>query len=183
MSDSIYDINHRLIEKYGRDIATNEPRFRVVWTSTQLEKRYGEFEVFSEGGIFLREEKGVREEPKYLPEYPDMWVLEQLVETAGNPYLEMVVKWSYEPLWIFGAANSDRTPIWRAVDLLVRNRLHGDPNLVHLSPSDLIRAEEAKMAKEKQNIKDMLSDETTDISFALKHGTAVTVGGNNGKDV
>ena len=126
MSDSIYDINHRLIEKYGRDIATNEPRFRVVWTSTQLEKRYGEFEVFSEGGIFLREEKGVREEPKYLPEYPD---------------------------------------------------------LVHLSPSDLIRAEEAKMAKEKQNIKDMLSDETTDISFALKHGTAVTVGGNNGKDV
>lgn len=183
MSDSIYDINRRLIDKYGRDVVTNEPKFRVVWSTTQLEKRYGEFEIFTEGGIYLRTEKGVSEEPKYLPEFPDMWVLEQIMDTAGNPYLEMVVKFSYEPLWIFGAANSDKTPIWRAVDLLVRNRLHGDPNLVHLSPADLLRIEELKLQKEKEKIKDFLNDETTDISFALKHGTAVTVGDIHGKDV
>lgn len=174
MSD-IYDINKKLIEKYGRDQVQNLPKFRVVWSSSQYEKRYGEYEIFSDAGIYLRTDKGVEEVPKYLPEYPDMWVLEELRPTAGNPYLEMVVKFSYEPIWIFGAANSDRQPIWRAVDLLVRNRLHGDPNNERLSPAALAKLEEEKLEKEKQNVRDMLRDQTPHLAFGLKHGNAVVV--------
>ena len=186
MSSDIFDINRKLLEKYGRDTVLNQPRFRVVWSTTQIEKRYGEFEIFSESGdIFLRTEKGVSEVRKY-EEYPDMWVLEQLQDTAGNPYLEHIVKFSYEPLWVFGAANSNRDPIWKAVDLLVRNRLHGDPNKVNMSPADLERQEEDNLRKEKERIKFILQDDVPDLAFALKHGLAVTVPGvgvNNAPEV
>ena len=175
-SDNVFDINRKLLDKYGRDTVLNQPRFRVVWSTSQIEKRYGEFEIFSEGGIFLRTERGVSEVRKY-EEYPDMWVLEQLQPTAGNPYLEHIVKFSYEPLWVFGAANSNRDPIWKAVDLLVRNRLHGDPNKINMSPADLERQEEEKLRKEKEHIKEVLQDDVTDLAFSLKHGLAVTVPG------
>jgi len=175
MSERIEDINEKLIEKYGKNIDSDLPRFRVVWSTDQIEKRYGEFEVFSEAGIFLRSEKGIEEVKKYGELCHDKWVLEQLFPTVGNPYLEKVTKYSYEPVWVFGAANSNPTPIWRAVDYLVRIVLHGDPNAVVKSPADLAREEAEAIEREKIRALDILNNDVPDLAFSLKHGTAVTV--------
>jgi len=158
--DSIEEINKKLAEEYGNDLVLNLPKYRLVWTTNQLEKRFGIFRVFTETGIFLREECEVKEVRKYPFSYEDMWVLEAIMSTTGNPYLEMVTSWSYEPVWIFGAANSDRQPIWRAVRLLVRNHIYGDPNARTRSPSELEDEEASRMQKEKATFKEMLKEGT-----------------------
>lgn len=177
MSESIYDLNRQLINEYGRDISNNLPKFRIVWTSTQKEKRYEEFAVFDESGNhYLRTETGVHEVDKYGPTQQDMWVLERLLPTAGNPYLEMVTKYSYEPVWIFGIGKSDRNPVWRAVKLLCNNALNGgDPNRVNKSPRDLEREEEQRMAKEKELFKTILQDDSPYLAGCIRDGQAVVV--------
>jgi hypothetical protein len=175
MSESVAEINKLLVDYYGLDISLNIPKFRIVWSSSQREKRYGVFEVYdSTGTIFLRTEQGIEDVEKY-PIWSDLWVLERLFPTNGNPYLELVTKFSYEPVWVFGAGNSDKQPIWRAVRLLCENSLRGDPNRVNKSPSDLIREEEEKLEKEKKLMKEMLSEDVTPLAFSLKHGCSIVV--------
>jgi len=181
--ESIETINQLLLGNYGLGIDGLQPRFRVVWTTDQLEKRYDEFNEFSEdGNIFLRTVKGVHLTPKYYNWQHDMWVMEELRPTIGNPHLERVVKFSYEPVWIFGLAKSERVPIWRACRLLAENKINcKDPNAKIKSPQDLIDEEEAKIAKEKELYKTMLKNESSDIQFALASGAAVSMAGLNGK--
>lgn len=174
--EDIESLNKKLVDNYGLDIGLGIPKFRLVWSTTARETRYSEYEVFSESGdIYLRTEKGVE---KDVPKYPlneDMWVLEQIQSTAGNPYLEMVAKWSYEPLWIFGVGNSDRRPVWRGVQLLVQNRLFGDPNSRPKSPTDLIREEAERMRKEKSVCLDIIKNDSPYMASCLEGGQAVTV--------
>ena len=95
MSDSIYEINKNLIDQFGRDLSSGLPNFRLVKTTGQTEKRYLEHNVFSsDGNIYLRTDKGVEEVPKYEAIFDDMWVLEHIEPTIGNPYLECVTKLS-----------------------------------------------------------------------------------------
>lgn len=175
--ETVQEINKLLLDNYGYDMQAgiDVPKYRVVWTTDQIEKRYGEYLRFDDNGIFIRKEVGVSEEPKYGDEYKDMWVLEGTKPTAGNPYLERVVKWSYEPIWIFGAARSDRTPIWRAVRLLVENSIHGDPNARTKSPADLQREEDEKIAKERAMIKDYLKNESPAIPNFVRAGSGIFV--------
>jgi hypothetical protein len=174
MGESVHDINIKIKETYGCHIETGDPKFRISWTTDQFEKRYEEFEVFTESGaIYLRTEKGVSQVPKYSHDHRDMWVLERLLPTVGNPYLEMVCKYSYEPLWIFGVGNSDRTPIWRAVKLLIDNAIFGDPNYKPLSPSDLVAAEEKRMKQEKIRAKQFLQDQNPIIPTIVSRGEGI----------
>jgi hypothetical protein len=175
MSEGVDWINRQLIEAYGTDIGLGKPNFRLAWSTSQLEKRYGEFEVFSEAGIYLRTEKCVSEVPKY-PEWPDKWVLERLLSTAGNPYLEMVTKFSYEPVWIFGAANSESQPIWRAVDLLIKELLYKKRK--YLTRADYEEAEAKRMALEKERCKEIIQDESPWLPGLLKSGSAIVVPAN-----
>jgi len=177
MSESVEEINKLLIDNYGMDISVNLPKFRIVWTTSQFEKRFEKYQVYTPGGIFLREEQGVFEVPKYANDMKDKWVLEKLMSTNGNPYLQQVAKFSFEPIWLFGAGNSSRQPIWRAVQLLVRNNLYGDPNRIIKSLSDLEREEREVEEKEKVKMKEMISDDTSGLGWALKHGSAVSING------
>lgn len=174
--DDIKSINDKLIENYGLDIGLGIPRFRIVWSTTARETRYSECEVYSESGdVWLRTEKGIEKDAPKYPAFEDMWVLEQIQDTVGNPYLLMVTKWSYEPLWIFGAANSDRRPVWRGVQLIVQARLFGDPNARPKSPADLIREEEEKKIKEKEVCLQMIKNDSPYMASCLEGGQAVTV--------
>lgn len=172
--EDIKQINRKLTEEYGKDIALNLPKFRIAW-SEYTEKRYGKFARFTEEGIFLREEEGVYEEPKYLGYCENKWILEELKSTKGNPYLELVVPYSYEPIWTFGAANSNPYPVWRAVQLLLLARLHRDPNKQVKTPSDVIAAEAQRMAREKAVCKDIIKNESPYLAGQLIDGEAVTV--------
>ena len=119
--ETISVINKRLIERFGVSI-DGRPNFRVVFSDTQYEKRYGTFEVYV-GNIFLREETCLKEVPKYSY-ISGKHVLEQLMygDFPDQPFVTS----SYEPLWTFQDANRNPLPpIWDAVEVIVISKLEG----------------------------------------------------------
>jgi hypothetical protein len=119
--ETIRVINNRLIEYFGKSI-DGRPNFRVVFSDTQFEKRFGTFEVYV-GPLFLREETCLKEVPKY-PYIDGKHVLEELKYGVfpDQPFVNS----SYEPLWTF--MDKDRNPlppIWEAVEVVVVARLEG----------------------------------------------------------
>lgn len=160
----------------GTDSGIDKPKFRLIWSTNQTEVRYGEYEIYSESGdIFLRKESKVEEVEKY-PLWPDKWILEQLMSTEGNPYLEKAGhKYSYEPRWVFGNANSDPIPVWKYVKLLCDQCLL--MNRVVKSPSDIEEEELQAKAKEKELFKEMLQDESPYLAGMLHNADGIKSSG------
>lgn len=93
----LFTINERLTNLYGRHEEINLPRFRAVFSDSQLEKRFGTFQVYS-GDIYLRDETGIREVPKYS------WLENQVVVERLEPNVHKDVyesEFTYEPLYAF----------------------------------------------------------------------------------
>lgn len=89
------EINKKLADVFGKGV-DGLPKFRVVWSNEQTEKRFGTFEEWY-GDIFVRSVTGVREVPKYY--YLDnVWVLEHRMPN-DNP--ELFEKVTYEPIYVF----------------------------------------------------------------------------------
>jgi len=174
MPEDINVINRRLIEFYGKDVSTSLPRFRIVWSSSQYEKRINSmgFDIYSESGIFLRTEFGTHEVEKYQNN-PDMWVLEQLVLAVGQEML--TENYSYEPRWFFGASGSSPNPVWRAVKLLVDTIIFCREKREIINSSSADELERQRLAKEKELFKDMIQDESPYLPGAIKAGYAIVV--------
>jgi len=117
-SESIQKLNTKLAENYGYldGVSRNYPRFRVVFSDEQFEKRLGTYRDFGQYGIFLREVREVREVPKY-PHLQHMYVLEIAIE---NVVPDLINKVTYEPYWVFkdleGNPRSDLV-CWRVINL------------------------------------------------------------------
>jgi hypothetical protein len=94
LSESIEYINKRLIQDFGREW-NGMPRWRVVFSDDQLEKRWTEFT--DEGFQLINPE--VRELPKYRQRIQGKYILERLVPVV--PPTDLVDKISYEPAWVF----------------------------------------------------------------------------------
>lgn len=134
-------INTWLKDTYGNVVWADVPRYRVSWTTTQMEKRLiTNRKVFS-GPIFLREESGVFDVPKY-PFAIDRWVLEKAIPVPTD-YAIVGVNYTYEPLWVFQTNKGAFLPLERkAVKIVIF--FHEAPELSHKSPDDFAR-EEAKI--------------------------------------
>lgn len=89
-------VNAWLFSKYGKDIC-GQPRFRLVFSEDQFEKRLGTFSKYY-GDIWLNDYTGVEECYKYW--FEGAWVLERLVY-YHNPEIMSPTNWHYEPLWVF----------------------------------------------------------------------------------
>ena len=115
-------INEELEKKYGKDIV-GRPMYRIVQNSRSLtEKRKGTINVFY-GSVFVREETGVHELPKYNYIPQDYWILERLFNTT-NP--ELVEKFSYEPVWVFRTKdNGYQAPNLKACIYLIEAAQNG----------------------------------------------------------
>jgi len=138
--ESISVINKRLVERFGVSI-DGRANFRVVFSDTQYEKRYGTFEVYV-GPLFLREETCLKEVPKY-PYISGKHVLEEL--KYGDFPDQPFVTSSYEPLWTF--MDKDRNalaPVWDAVEIVVVSRLEGTRRAIN-SVKRNFKQEEAEM--------------------------------------
>lgn len=96
LAEDIDWINSQLEKSYGSElIAGNLPRFRVVFSDEQFEKRW--VTKTDEGFDLLHPE--VRLVPKYITYINAKYVLERLIPTM--PDTDLVEKTSYEPCWTF----------------------------------------------------------------------------------
>lgn len=162
----VKDINKRLLDLYGKDLYGN-PRFRIVWSDSQTEKRSGTFNVWY-GKIFVRKEVGIREVPKYTY-INSKWVLEQI---SPNPYEDVDAKLSYEPLWVFqDKKGNPLQPVWSAVEIILYSLF----NPQKLTPGQLKEQEEKEFAKQIQDFEDQLSGETSYLASMLANKEAVVV--------
>jgi len=166
------EINKKLVENYGRDLYGN-PNYRVVWSTSQTERRFGTFEDYF-GDIYLRTVTEVREVPKY-PLYPDFWVFEKATPNSGNPELKANI--SYEPLWIFKHPKTGEylAPEWWACEAIV----HADRAIkkLQMNQNDVNAMEELRMLNEKMRFKLMLQDESPYLAGAIHNGSAAPVQG------
>lgn len=89
-------INNKLFKEYGSELlAGSLPRFRVVFSDDQFEKRW--MTHTKDGWELLHPE--VREVPKYRQYIDAKYVLERLVPRL--PDSDVVDKVVYEPIWTF----------------------------------------------------------------------------------
>lgn len=164
---TVDEINKKLVEKYGCDLYNN-PKFRIVWTSSQTEKRKGTFNEFY-GSIFVRQVTGIREVPKY-PFAKERWVLEGI---SPNPYSEEVdSKLSYEPLWVFQDKDGNfLMPVWRAIELII----YSLQNPEKLTPGQMDAKDEEKFKEEVEFFDNYLAGDSTWIGNALATREAVFI--------
>lgn len=116
-----YDINEKLFLIYGRDADTDKPKYRVVRSEIQTEKRNGAYELLTQSGIWLGQRCGIAEIKKYWYMSP-CWLLER-VEANTNRSDLINEKFTYEPLLPF--LDKDDKPLelaWKPIEFML-NRL------------------------------------------------------------
>ncbi len=103
LRESIESINEKLLIEFGTEFG-DTPRFRVVFSEDQYEKRWTEFT--DEGFELLHPE--VRLLPKYKQFIREKYILERLVPVVGET--DLLTKISYEPAWVFQDKNGNYLP-------------------------------------------------------------------------
>ena len=170
-----YEMNEKLRTLYGVHEETSKPRFRVVHSDDQLEKRFGTFEVFN-GDIYLRTEVNViREVPKYPYYWNNQWIVERLEpNTLPDVYEGDFV---YNSLWSF----PEGLPLdWEPVEFVVKKALDILPveiaekfKKLPQNKQEMEYEEKQRLASESKRILNMLDG--TALQSQLHHGEAVSI--------
>jgi len=120
--DFVDILNERLIDYYGNEKNTGLPKYRLVRSEVQTEKRYGSYDIVTqESGIWLGTNKGLVEVKKYWYIEP-CWLLER-IELNLNRKDVIHEKYTYEPLFPF--LDKDNNPLdlnWKVLEFFL-NRL------------------------------------------------------------
>lgn len=162
-------INEKLLLYYGRELDGRQ-RYRVVWSTTQLETRVGEFNEFY-GDIFLRKFVGIKEVPKY-PYDKDRWVIERLFYIK-NPEILAEKPGSYEPIYVLKGPTGEFLPLnWKVVDLVV-NYAEKKPMGIHLTDSDFDEMEAKEKEADARYFEDVLDDQGRSKLFAFENSVFV----------
>jgi hypothetical protein len=142
-------INNRLFLLYGREQLTGLPKYRLVRSEKQTEKRYGSYDVMTqETGIWLGVKQGLVEIKKYWY-FNDCWVLER-VEPNLNRQDIFYEKFTYEPIFPFIDKNNNILPLeWKAIEFIV-NAIEKKEKPKILSETEHHDNMEADMAKESE---------------------------------
>lgn len=162
-------INEKLELYYGHELDMR-PRYRVVWSTQQFEKRAGTFNEFY-GTIFLREFIGIKEVPKY-PYDPDRWVVEKLFYL---PNKEIIAEkpGSYEPIYVLKDGAGGYLPLnWKVVDMVV-NFAEKKPMGIKLTDADWSEQEQAQIQQETEYFEDELADRGRSPLFAFENSAFV----------
>jgi len=170
--ESIFILNKRLEDRFGRFHTTISPLWRLSWSNTQYEKRHGTYRDFVPGtNILLREVSEVREVKKY-PYIENRWILERLVEVPEINQNELTTRLSYECIWAFKLAQH---PTWNAIEFLVD--VCSDGMHEHKVPNKGPNHEEAIEERKKriQLIQEELFGDESEIADALHYGQGIIV--------
>ena len=151
------------------------PKFRIVHSEGQYEKRFGDFEDRTPEGFLIRRIGEVREVPKYPMVSPPTWVLERYLPNTNNP--ELKSNFSYEPLWVFHDINEQPVyPTRQAIQLLL-SRVYADR--IKKTDKDHYEEDQAKLLKEKQEARDILDNKVPEMVSRLRQGTAIVSPGTS----
>ena len=163
----IDEINKKLAEKYGLEVSSKRPIFRLVYSNTVTEKRLGDFSDFTNSGLFIRAVREVREVLKYNY-LRDTWVLERLNWVGGeNPELPEARGYSYECVWAFrDKFGTPLYPHFNIIELMLNIMINGPKE--KKSESDYEYEDEQKRLKESAVYFDMLESEGRSNLFAFE---------------
>ena len=164
-------INEWLRETYGFHVMVSKPKYRVVWSNDQYENRYGTFDVFV-GDLFLREEAGVREIPKYS-QFPDCWIVEKLMPNEYPDVFEG--DYIYDPFYTFPP---DLPLSRRAIELLMAHveGIFKEEAMKQFpkNQEECDYMEREHLEKEKSEVRDALGNITV-LGTSLHDGSAKTM--------
>lgn len=168
MSILIPFVNRQLEEIYGKDLTSELPIWRVVFSDDQLETRFGEFNHFV-GNSLIRTNKEIAEVPKY-PFVKHRHVLERLMYHT-NP--ELMDNPSYEPMYVFQDkhGNSLDVELWACQARI--QMLFSDP--VKKTEKDHEAEYNEQLRKEKVICKDILANDRPYIPTMIELGEAVSL--------
>jgi hypothetical protein len=118
MTDIEY-YNEKLVLLFGKNPIVNQPKYRLVRSELQTEKRYGSYDVLTQDtGIWLGVKQGLVEIKKYWY-MKDCWLLER-VEPNTNRKDILYDKYTYEPLYPFLDKDDNPLPVnWRLLEFMI----------------------------------------------------------------
>jgi len=149
-------INYLLEVRYGKDEVRNKPRYRVSWSTNETERRFGKYHVYYMGHIFLREEVGELEVPKY-PNHQDTWILEHFVYSPIEEIPE-TKNGHYEILYPFLSPKQEPLePLFRVCEIVVW--MHRNPHKPGELRNILEERDKKLFASEVAYFRDVLDDE------------------------
>jgi hypothetical protein len=156
------------------------PLWRISWADDLTEKRFGRFRDFSNEGILIREEHGVRETKKY-PWITDAYVLEKNVFAPSPELMGSETSPHYELVYVFkNLETGEVLPLnFEIIDLIVKALEEGAEaaarSLAYMTKErwDAVDAEAGE--KEAARIEDELNQERTPLMDSLRLREAVTV--------
>jgi hypothetical protein len=175
LRETIEYINQKLIDEYGYELnAGGLPKFRVVFSDDQFEKRLTEYT--DEGFQLLQPE--VRLLPKYKQWIHAKYILERIIPIVGET--DLTTKVSYEPAWVFQDKNGNYLPPFfegcKHVIESLMSKIQGANTFTRYKDKN-VSPEERKIALEK--VENELFGNETDLTDNLHSGSAIVVPGND----
>ncbi len=173
LRETIEGINKKLLEEFGTEFGS-APRFRVVFSDDQFEKRWTNY---TDDGFELIHPE-VRELPKYRQWIRAKYLLERLIPVTGET--DLLNKISYECLWVFEDKNHNYLPPFFAgckhvIESMYQAMGRKDTFTKY---KDKNISEEERLAELKK-VEDQLFGNETEVGDHLAYKTGVVVPGND----
>lgn len=167
--EPIERINEILSRQYGLH-DDGRPRFRVVWSEDQLEKR---LTTHTKEGIELMYPEVIeRKKYQYIQ---DRYILEQLsIVPENDPNNDLTEKLSYEPLWTFQDRFENYLPPRIDACIFLINNLYEATERANKGLKNVIKEDPEAAAKELAQIEEYLFGNETPVTDALGLGLGVT---------
>lgn len=176
LRESIESINEKLINEFGTEFG-KAPRFRVVFSENQFEKRWTEFT--DEGFKLLQPE--VRLLPKYKQFIREKYILERIVPVVGET--DLTTKVSYEPAWVFQDNKGNYLPpFYDGCKLIIESLMEKIGYVGHAKYKDPNVSKEDRLAQI-QKVEAELFGNETEVGDHLAYGTGVSMAQDSGRDI
>jgi hypothetical protein len=176
LTEEVRYINNQLRAEFG--LFFSRPKFRIVWTEDQYEKRLAEYEDWNKD-ILIRKVFEVRLVPKYPYVTPPWYMLERAVEFQDESIKDPNF---YEPLYLFrhfnekGEYKEFLPPRFDMAKIACEMSMVKRPKRTYA----MDKAEfEEKEAKGEKDIYEQICDQTSYMAHKFHHGEAITMPGTD----
>jgi len=131
-----------------------EPLYRLVWSDSQIERRWGTFNDFTPSGIFVRTFTGFRDVKKY-PWIHERWLVERWCEPDLMIANEIdISRGTYEPVFVYEDKNGNPLPLALFTVQFIIAAANADRTTPEVVKDLRERAEKAEIAELLERIHD-----------------------------